>query len=105
KTRHPVLGNLPADPRTRPDQTAPWALCISPTTPQYLFAVDAEPGRLYKMTLDGKILGVLGESGRRLGQFNWPHAIACPTENTIFIADMNNWRVQKLTLHPQEHDR
>lgn len=102
KTRHPVLGNLPADPQTRPDQTAPWALCISPTTPQYLFAVDHEPGRVYKMTLDGKILGMLGESGRRMGQFNWAHAIACPTENTLFIADMNNWRVQKLTLYPKE---
>jgi hypothetical protein len=100
KKHHPTLGSLPADPQTRPDQTAPWALCITPTTPQYLYAVDAEPGRLYKMTLDGKILGMLGESGRRMGQFNWPHAIACPSENTIFIADMNNWRVQKLTLHP-----
>jgi DNA-binding beta-propeller fold protein YncE len=104
KARRPTLGNLPPNPDMRPDQTAPWALCISPTTPQYLFAVDAEPGRLYKMTLDGKILGVLGESGRRMGQFNWPHAIACPTENTLFIADMNNWRVQKLTLHPKDHD-
>ncbi len=102
KTRHPVLGNPPAHP---PDQTAPWALCISPTTPQYLFAVDAEPGRLYKMTLDGRILGMLGESGHRLGQFNWPHAIACPTENTVFIADMNNWRVQKITLHPERMAR
>jgi hypothetical protein len=101
KKRRPALGNLPANPDNRPDQTPPWALCISPTTPQYLFAVDHEPGRLYKMTLDGKILGVLGESGRRMGQFNWPHAIACPDENTIFIADMNNWRVQKLTLHPR----
>ncbi|MEP7243468.1 MAG: peptidyl-alpha-hydroxyglycine alpha-amidating lyase family protein [Gammaproteobacteria bacterium] len=105
KARHPTLGNVPAAPDTRPDQTAPWALCISPTTPQYLFAADAEPGRLYKMTLDGKILGVLGESGRRLGQFNWPHAIACPEENTIFVADMNNWRVQKLTLNPKDHGR
>lgn len=102
KTRHPVLGNLPPDPQTRPDQTAPWALCITPTTPQYLFAVDHEPGRVYKMTLDGRILGMLGESGRRMGQFNWAHAIACPTENTLFVADMNNWRVQKITLHPKD---
>ena len=57
------------------------------------------------MTLDGKIVGMLGESGRRMGQFNWPHAIACPDENTLFIADMNNWRVQKVTLHPKDHDR
>jgi hypothetical protein len=101
KSRHPVLGNAPSSPDAMPNQTAPWALCISPTTPQYLFVVDAEPGRLYKMTLDGKILGMLGQSGHRMGQFNWPHALACPAENTVFVADMNNWRVQKITLHPE----
>jgi hypothetical protein len=101
KSRHPVLGNAPPSPDAMPNQTAPWALCISPTTPQYLFVIDAEPGRLYKMTLDGKILGMLGQSGHRMGQFNWPHALACPAENTVFIADMNNWRVQKVTLHPE----
>jgi hypothetical protein len=67
-----------------------------------MWAMDAEPGRLYKMTLDGKILGVLGSSGRRLGQFSWPHAIACPSEDTLFIADMNNWRVIKLKLFPKD---
>ena len=102
KTHHPVFGNLPKDPSTRPDQTEPWTMCISPTTPQYLWVMDAEPGRLYKMTLDGKILGVMGSSGRRLGQFSWPHAIACPSEETLFIADMNNWRVIKLKLFPKE---
>lgn len=100
KHHHPTLGNLPADVSTRPDETAPWALCISPTTPQYLFAIDAEPGRLYKMTLDGKILGMVGISGRQAGQFNWPHALACPSENVVYVADMNNWRLQKITLRP-----
>ena len=53
------------------------------TTPtQYLYAIDDEPGRLYKMTLDGKILGMLGESGHEMGQFNWAHGLACPSENT-----------------------
>ena len=99
KTHHPTLANLPANPANRPDETQPWALCITTNGPtQYLYAVDDEPGRLYKMTLDGKILGVFGESGRQIGQFNWPHAIACPSENEIFIADMNNWRVQRLSL-------
>jgi sugar lactone lactonase YvrE len=103
KTHHPTLGNLPPDPSKRPDQTEPWALCISNTNPQYLFAADAEPGRLYKMTLDGKILGVIGYSGRRVGQLNWPHAIACPSENVVWIADMNNWRIQKITLKGPAH--
>ena len=94
KTRHPALGNLPMN---RPDETSPWTMCIT-TTPgtQYLFAMDSEPGRLYKMTLDGKILGVWGESGRGPGQFNWPHGLACPSENELYVADMNNWRVVKL---------
>jgi sugar lactone lactonase YvrE len=101
KSHHPTLGSLPADVSARPDESAPWALCITNTPTQYLYAIDSEPGRLYKMTLDGKIIGVLGISGHRPGQFNWPHSLACPSENTVFVADMNNWRVQKLTLHPE----
>jgi hypothetical protein len=95
KSRHPVLGNMPPN---RPDETQPWALCLTNTTPQYLFAVDQEPGRLYKLTLDGRIVGVFGESGHQAGQFNWPHGIACPSENEVIVADMNNWRVQKLVM-------
>ena len=98
KTRHPVLGNVPA---TRPDQTQPWTLCITNTPTQYLYTSDEEPGRIYKMTLDGKILGWIGESGRGPRQFNWIHGLACPSENELLVADMNNWRLQKVTLHPE----
>ena len=97
KKRHPALGNLSEN---RPDETQPWTLCITNTPTQYLYASDEEPGRIYKMTLDGKILGTLGQSGRGTKQFNWIHGIACPNENTLLVADMNNWRVQKLTLRP-----
>ena len=100
KTRHPVLGNMPAN---RPDETRPWTICITNTTPQYLYTSDEEPGRIYKLLLpEGKILGVLGKSGRDAGQFNWIHGIACPDENTLYVADMNNWRLQKLILHPDK---
>src|SRR5215467_10551126 len=98
KKHHPVLGNLPAN---RPDETQPWTICITNTPTQYLYTSDDEPGRIYKMTLDGKILGTMGKSGHEVKQFNWIHAIACPTENDLYVADMNNWRVQKLTLHPE----
>jgi hypothetical protein len=98
KQHHPVLGNLPAN---RPDETQPWTICITNTPTQYLYTSDDEPGRIYKLTLDGKILGTLGKSGHEVKQFNWIHAIACPTENDLYVADMNNWRVQKLTLHPE----
>jgi hypothetical protein len=73
-------------------------MCITNTPTQYLYVVDSEPGRLYKMSLDGKILGMLGISGHEMGQFNWPHGLACQNENTVYVADMNNWRVQKIVI-------
>jgi sugar lactone lactonase YvrE len=81
-------------------QGAPWALCITPGPNQVLYAADAYPGRIYKMTLDGKVLGWLGESGKQPKQFGWVHEIACPSENVLYVAEILNWRIQKLILNP-----
>jgi streptogramin lyase len=78
---------------------APWTVCITPPPNQVLFTSDAYPGRLYKLSLDGKVLGVLGESGKQPRQFGWIHEIACPDEHTVYVAELLNWRVQKLILH------
>jgi DNA-binding beta-propeller fold protein YncE len=80
---------------------SPWALCITPPPNQVLYSADAFPGRIYKLTLDGKVLGVLGETGKQLKQFGWIHEIACPSENELYVAELLNWRIQKLILHPQ----
>jgi len=78
----------------------PWALCITPLTSssstQYLFVADAFPGRIYKLSLDGQLLGMYGQSGRQAGQFGWIHALACRSETELYVADLLNWRVQKL---------
>jgi hypothetical protein len=99
---HPAIGNTP--PPTAPPGTmspgAPWAVCITPGPNQVLYAADAYPGRIYKLTLDGKILGVLGKAGKQPKQFGWVHEIACPSENELYVAEILNWRVQKLSLHP-----
>jgi DNA-binding beta-propeller fold protein YncE len=79
---------------------SPWTLCITPGPSQVLYASDAFPGRIYKLGLDGKVLGVLGESGKQLKQFGWVHGIACPSENVLYVGELLNWRVQKLMLHP-----
>ncbi|MDH3506143.1 MAG: peptidyl-alpha-hydroxyglycine alpha-amidating lyase family protein [Gammaproteobacteria bacterium] len=97
KTMQPVLGNVN---RNLPDATQPWALCMTNGETQYLWAADAHPGRIYKLSLDGRILGMLGTSGKQLGQFNWIHGIDCSQEDILYIADLNNWRVQKLILNP-----
>jgi DNA-binding beta-propeller fold protein YncE len=78
---------------------APWTLCITPPPHQVLYTSDSFPGRIYKLSLDGKVLGVLGQSGKQLGQFGWVHEIACPSENTLYVAEILNWRVQKLLLN------
>jgi hypothetical protein len=79
---------------------APWAICITPAPHQVLYSSDGFPGRIYKLSLDGKVLGVLGKSGKQLGQFGWIHEMACPSENELYVAELLNWRVQKLILEP-----
>jgi DNA-binding beta-propeller fold protein YncE len=79
---------------------APWAICITPGSKQVLYTSDSNAGRIYKLDLDGNILGEFGKSGKLLGQFGWVHEISCPTENTLLIAELLNWRIQKLILHP-----
>jgi 6-bladed beta-propeller len=100
---HQWMGN-PFSPQAAAAQNgAPWAICITPpgtTTTQFLYSSDAYPGRVYKLSLDGKVLGVLGSSGRQMKQFGWIHEMACPSENTLYVAELLNWRVQKLILHP-----
>lgn len=75
---------------------APDAICITPGPNPVLFVIDLFPGRLYKVALDGKVLGVYGKSGKNLGQFGWAHAIACPSEDEVWVGELLNWRVQKL---------
>jgi hypothetical protein len=84
---------------------SPWALCITPGPNQVLYSSDAFPGRIYKLTLDGKVLGMIGGGGRTAKKFGWIHEIACPNENTLYVGELLNWRVQKITLHPTNQQR
>ena len=97
---HPWMGNQPSPEGAAAQNGAPWAICITPGPTQYLYSADAFPGRVYKLSLDGKVLGVLGRSGRQPKQFGWIHEMACPSENEIYVAELLNWRAQKLLLHP-----
>ena len=108
---HPWLGNMPSQVPPNAETPAPlnktmtsgapWAICITPGPKQVMYAADGYPGRIYKLTLDGKVLGVLGKTGHGLGEFGWIHELACPSENILYAAELLNWRVQKLTLEPE----
>ena len=97
----PWMGNPPTPQQAAAQNGAPWAICITPGPTQYLYSSDAFPGRIYKLTLDGKVVGVLGRTGRQLKQFGWIHEMACPSENELYVAELLNWRIQKLVLHPK----
>lgn len=102
----PWFGAAPTASAATSQNGSPWTVCITPAAnanaTQYLYVSDAFPGRIYKLTLDGKVLGMLGKSGRQPKQFGWIHEIACPSENELFVAEILNWRVQKLTLNPKK---
>ena len=58
----------------------------------------AFPGRIFKLSLEGKVLGVYGRGGRLAGQFGGVHQMACPSENEIYTAENFTWRTQKLVI-------
>jgi len=93
----PAEGDAGAGDTFKPG--APWAICISPS--QTLWVADGFPGRIYRLTLDGKVTGMLGGSGKTLGRFGWVHAMACPSDRTLWVGEILNWRVQKLELGPE----
>jgi hypothetical protein len=84
----------------------PAAICITPGAHQYIYVSnsnDAESldnGEIYKMELDGKIVGKFGRAGRVPKEFNMVNSIDCRSENELFVGELGSWRVQKLTLHP-----
>jgi DNA-binding beta-propeller fold protein YncE len=85
---------------------SPQALCITPGPNQVLYASNSNPpndidvaGEIYKLKLDGTVIGKFGRAGRRLKEFNFVNAIDCRNENTLYVGEIGNLRVQKLTLH------
>ena len=80
---------------------APWAICITPGPRQYLFTSDSVPGQVYKLDMEGHVLGKFGTAGKQLKQFGWIHEINCTSENELLVGEILNWRVQKLLLHPE----
>ena len=77
---------------------APDAMCITPGPNQVLYVGDINPSRIYKVSLEGKVLGILGEPGGKLGEFRGVHALNCQDDHTIWVGELLNWRAQKITM-------
>jgi 6-bladed beta-propeller protein len=81
---------------------APWAVCITPPNAQgqqFLYSADAG-GKIYKEDLEGHLLGWLGSTGKKVGQFFWVHEMHCVSETELYTGEAQNWRVQRITMKP-----
>ena len=58
-------------------------------------------GEIYKMELDGTVIGKFGKPGKQLGEFSTVHAIDCRNENELVVSEITSWRVQKIVLKPK----
>jgi DNA-binding beta-propeller fold protein YncE len=82
----------------------PQALCMSGGSTQYLFSSNSndsesmDNGEIYKISLNGQIVGRFGKAGKLPKEFGIVNAIDCRTENDLLVGEIWNWRVQKVTL-------
>jgi DNA-binding beta-propeller fold protein YncE len=73
-----------------------WSLCITPGPRQVIFV--GSVGRVYKLDLEGNVVGKFGKLGRLPGWFDSIHALACPDEKTLYIANEFSYRFDKVVL-------
>jgi DNA-binding beta-propeller fold protein YncE len=76
----------------------PCGLFITPD--QQLWLAHGHAGQVMKLDLNGNVLGLTGRQGKGLGQYGEAHYIAVGPNGDVYVADTNNWRVQKLVRRP-----
>jgi DNA-binding beta-propeller fold protein YncE len=82
----------------------PRAMCMTRGSTQYLYVSHAgdedgmEDAAIYKVQLDGKVVGRFGSAGKLPKQFGIANSIDCRADPQLLVGEMTNWRVQKITL-------
>ncbi|HVG83901.1 MAG TPA: 6-bladed beta-propeller, partial [Vicinamibacterales bacterium] len=82
----------------------PLAMCMTRGATQYLYISHSgdpdgmEDAAIYKVRLDGTMVGKFGVAGKQAKEFGLANSIDCRNENDLLVGEMTNWRVQKVTL-------
>lgn len=83
----------------------PQAICLTKSANPVMYVSNSNPpndidtgGEIYKMRLDGTVIGKFGRAGKRLGEFGTVNEIDCRSENTLYVGEMGNLRVQKIVV-------
>jgi DNA-binding beta-propeller fold protein YncE len=74
----------------------PYDMAISPEGE--LYVVEFGPGRVTKLSLEGKLLGRFGKAGRRTGEFWTPWGVAVTQNGKVYVGDTGNRRLVELQL-------
>ncbi len=84
----------------------PQAMCIAKGANPALYVSNSNPwndldvaGEIYKLSLDGTVLGKFGRAGKLLKEFSAVNSLDCRVPNTLYVGELANLRVQKLSLH------
>jgi DNA-binding beta-propeller fold protein YncE len=83
---------------------SPQAICVSGGATQYLYSSNSndpesmDHGEIYKIRLNGQVVGKFGKAGKLPKEFGMVNAIDCRTENNLWVGEVWNWRTQKVTL-------
>ena len=82
------------------------AMCLTLGAEPVLYVSNSNPwndideaGEIYKMRLDGSVVGRFGRAGRMLKEFGAVNSIDCRGEGVLYVGELANLRVQKLVLH------
>jgi DNA-binding beta-propeller fold protein YncE len=73
---------------------APYGLFLAG---ERLFVTDGRAGWVRVLGPDGKSVGRFGEKGTAAGQFQMPHMLCLDSRGDVYVAEVNNKRVQKFT--------
>jgi DNA-binding beta-propeller fold protein YncE len=82
----------------------PQAICLTTGSPSYLYASNSndpqsmDNGEIYKLRLDGTIAGKFGRAGKLPREFGITNSVDCRVENELWVGEIWNWRVQRVTL-------
>ena len=55
-------------------------------------------GEIYKMELDGKVLGKFGTAGKLVKEFGTVNEMDCRDPNVLYAGELTNWRVQRVRV-------
>jgi 6-bladed beta-propeller protein len=84
----------------------PQAICVSGGATQYLYSSNSndpesmDNGEIFKIRLNGQVVGKFGKAGKLAKEFGMVNAIDCRTESDLWVGEIWNWRAQKITLRP-----